>query len=354
VPGINSSQFYADFNASKLGLGLDLGDERGREIARRLAGWADVLVESFTPKTMRGWGLDHPTLARTNPSLVMLSTCMQGQTGPRADYRGFGQLMASMSGFFEVTGWPDRDPVMVYGAYTDFVCQRFCATALVAAIDHQRRTGEGQHIDVAQFEAALQLLGPELLDHEVNGRTATRMGNRDLDMAPHGIYPCRPERGDEAWVAVAVEDDERWRALRARLGDPDWATDPRLDTAAGRLDAADELDQRLAAWTAERTAGEVVAALQPDVAAAPVHDQTALYADPQISHRGYFVPLEHTVMGEVPYNGLQATMSVTPGRPRKAAPCLGEDSWTILTDLLGMDPDEVALLIADGVVEMSG
>jgi crotonobetainyl-CoA:carnitine CoA-transferase CaiB-like acyl-CoA transferase len=354
-PGINRSHFYADFNCSKLGVGLDLDDERGREVARRLVAWADVLVESFTPKTMRSWGLHYEALKEINPSLVMLSTCMQGQTGPRANYRGFGNLMASLAGYYAITGWPDRGPVMVYGAYTDFICQRFCATVLLAALDHRRRTGQGQHIDVAQFEAALQFLGPELLDHDVNGRAALRMGNRDLDMAPHGVYPCRPEAGqDEAWVTVAVEDDDSWRALVDTMGRPAWADREDLATSAGRLAAADELDDHLAAWSRERTAAEVVATLQPAVAAGPVHDQSALYDDPQIAHRGYFQTLEHTVIGPVPYNGLQAILSRTPGRLSKAAPCVGEDSWTVLTEILGMDPDEVAALIAEDIVEMTG
>jgi len=354
-PGLNNSHFYADFNCSKLGVGLDLEQERGRDLARRLVAWSDVVIESFTPKTMQGWGLGYEALAEINPSLVMLSTCMQGQTGPRANYRGFGNLMASLAGYYEITGWPDRDPAMVYGAYTDFICQRFCASVLLAALDHCRRTGEGQHIDVAQFEAALQFLGPELLDLDVNGRVVTRVGNRDLDMAPHGVYPCRPGAGpDEAWVTIVVEDDDQWRALRVALGEPPWAGDTDLDNVAGRQAAAVEIDQHLAEWTSVRSVDEVVAVLQPAVAAGPVHDQSALYTDPQIVHRGYFQVLGHTVMGEVPYNGMQAILSRTPARLSKAAPCVGEDSWTVLTEILGMDPDEVAVLIADEVVEMTG
>jgi benzylsuccinate CoA-transferase BbsF subunit len=193
VPGINRSQFYADFNASKLGLGLDLTVPEGQEVARRLAAWADVVVESFTPKTLQAVGLGYDELKKVNPSLVMLSTCMQGQTGPHRDYRGFGQLMGALTGFYEVTGWPDCDPTMVFGAYTDFVSQRFCATALVAAIDHRRRTGQGQHIDVSQFEASLQFLGTELLDYSANGRVVSRRGAR---------RPARRRPAEAPWVLL--------------------------------------------------------------------------------------------------------------------------------------------------------
>ena len=245
---------------------------------------------------------------------------------------------------------------MIYGAYTDFVSQRFCATALVAALDHRRRTGEGQHLDVAQFEVALQFLGPELLDHEVNGRVASRHGNRDRRFVPHGVYPCRaegPGPAGERWLALACTDDEQWSALVAVLGSPAWATAPELADAAGRRRREDELDRRLAEWTADRSAEELFAALQPRVAAAPVRAPGALLADPQLRHRGYFPVLDHTVMGPVPYHGVQGLLSRTPGRPRKAAPCVGEDTWAVLTELLGYEPDDVAALLSGGAVEIS-
>ena len=224
VPGLNNSHFYGDFNAGKLSVGLDLTDPRGREVAWRAIEWADVILESFTPKALAGWGMDYAHIRDRNPSVVMLSTCMQGQTGPRRLYRGFGNLMAGLAGFYELTGWPDRTPVMIYGAYTDFISQRFTATALLAALDHRRRTGEGQYIDVAQLEAALQFLGPELLAYELDGRVATRDGNRHPDLVPHGVFPCLPEperagrypdggSGAEGWVAISCADDEQWRSL---------------------------------------------------------------------------------------------------------------------------------------------
>ena len=350
TPGINSSQFYADFNASKYGIGLNIGSQEGREVARKLAAWADVVVESFTPHALRGLELNYASLTELNPTLVMLSTCMQGQTGPRADYRGFGNLMAALAGYYHVTGWPDRGPVPVYGAYTDFICQRFCTTALVSALDHRRRTGVGQHIDLSQFEAALQFLGPELLDYELNGTIAGRQGNRDPSRAPHAIYPCA---GEDTWVAIACEDDEQWKALRAAMGDPAWARDPRFDSLAGRKDDEHELDAGVSAWTESQSVDAVVDALQPHVAAGPVHSQRGLYEDPQIDHLGYFESLEHTVIGEAAYNGMQATLSATPAHLRKAAPCVGEDSQFVLSELLGFDDDEIAGLLAAEVVEIT-
>ncbi len=355
VPGINRSGFYADFNASKLGLGLDLAVAEAREVALRMTAWADVVLESFTPHALRSMGLHYDALREVNPSVVMLSTCMQGQTGPHRDYRGFGQLMGGLTGFYQLTGWPDRDPAMVFGAYTDFVAQRFCATALIAALDHRRRTGQGQHIDVSQLEASINLLGPELLDYDVNGRVATRQGNRDPRMAPHGVFPCRAVGtglAGERWVAIAVEDDDQWQALVEVLDRPTWATDPALHTLAGRKAAEDGIEGHLAAWTADQDAATLAARLQPKVAAAPVNPPDDLHRDPQLAHLGYFETLDHPVMGPTAYNGMQARLSATPGWLRKPAPCLGEDTLMVLSDLLGYDDDEIGDLFVAEAIEI--
>src|ERR671925_459347 len=193
TPGLNRSQFYANFNTSKYGVSLDLSKPRGRELAKRLVARADIVIESFTPRVMKTWGLDYPELVQIRPDLIMLSTCQQGQTGPHAQYPGYGNLMAALAGFYDISGWPDRPPSPPYGAYTDFIAQRFAAAALIAALDYRRRTGQGQYIDVSQFEAALQFLAPLILDYTVNGRVMTRRGNRDERMAwPQGWWPTAP------------------------------------------------------------------------------------------------------------------------------------------------------------------
>jgi crotonobetainyl-CoA:carnitine CoA-transferase CaiB-like acyl-CoA transferase len=362
TPGINNSHFYGDFNAGKRCIGVDLTNPRGREIAWQMIEWADVVIESFTPKALAGWGMDYAAIRARKPSIVMLSTCMQGQTGPRRFYRGFGNLMGALAGFYEITGWPDRDPAMIYGAYTDFVSQRFTTSALIAALDHRRRTGEGQHIDLAQLEASLQFLGAEFLAFELDGRVATRCGNRDRDLVPNGVFGCRtsPERaarypdggpGAQGWVAISCADDAQWAALVARAGLPDHE---RWCTAAGRRADEDEIEERIGAWTAGLTADEVVARLQPAVACAPVHGIPELHTDPQILHREYWVTHEHPVYGHMPYSGMQARLSRTQGRITGPSPCLGQHTWEVLEEVLGYDGDTIAELLATGVVEITG
>ena len=361
-PGLNNSHFFGDFNPNKLGLGLDVNDPRGREIAWKGVEWADIVLESFTPKALEKWGMGYDQMRERNPSVVLLSTCMQGQTGPRRLYRGFGNLMAGLCGFYQLTGWPDRGPTMIYGAYTDFVAQRFATTAMFAALDHRRRTGEGQHVDVSQFEAALQFQGAELLAYEIDGRVAERCGNRDIDRAPHGVFACRPEAEREAqfapgspesegWVAIACEDDAQWQVLRDVIG---LADEPGWRTVAGRKNDEDRIERLLSAWTDSRRASEIVARLQPRVSAAPVLHVPELHSDPQINHREFWHPLEHPVYGTVPYCGLQASFSVTPGDIHTPAPCLGQHSWEVLEDLLGVDLETIGELLADGVVEITG
>src|ERR1700678_1551682 len=179
MPGINRSQFFASFNTSKKGITLDLGKPKARDLVKRLVPWADIIVESFTPKAMRNWGLDYEHLRALKPDLIMLSTCMQGQTGPNALYPGLGQLMAALSGYYHISGYSHGEPPCPpYGAYTDFIAPRFAACALLAALDYRRRTGKGQYIDMAQYEASLHNMAPALLDYFASGRVAGPAGNR--------------------------------------------------------------------------------------------------------------------------------------------------------------------------------
>ncbi len=346
-PGIERSQFYASYNTSKLSLALDLTRPPARDVVRRLAAWADVVVESYTPHVMRTWGLAYADLRQVNPRLVMLSTCLQGQTGPHAEFPGFGQLMAALSGFYEIAGWPDRAPAPPYGAYTDYVVPRMAATALLAAVDHQRRTGEGQHIDLAQFEAALHFLAPALLDHELTGRVATRSGNRSDHAAPHGAYPCS---GDDRWIAISVQGDAQWRALCDVLARPTWLEDARFAGHAGRVAQADALDALIAEATGSRDANELMRALQAaGIAAGVVQSALDLHADPVLAGWGFFQWLEHPERPPAPYDGPALRLGATPGKLRWAAPALGEHTALVLREVLGMDETEIARLVDEKV-----
>lgn len=213
--GWNRSHFYGEFNTSKRSLALDLKHERAREVTDRLLAWADVVLESFTPGAVDRLGIGYEAARAANPGVVMVSTCLMGQTGRCAHMAGYGYHAAGVAGFFELAGWPDRAPIGPWNAYTDTIAPRFLTTTLLAALDHKRRTGEGQHIDLGQMEAALHFLAPELLARQTTHAVVTRNGNRSRDAAPQGVYPCA---GDDEWCAIAVETEEQWQALRRVLG----------------------------------------------------------------------------------------------------------------------------------------
>ena len=241
-PGTNRSGYWANYNSGKLGLGLNMGDERARHLAFRLATeWADVVTENFTPGTMERWGLGYDALRQHNPGLVMFSASMLGRGGPYDSQPGFGPVLTALSGHTNFTGWPDRVPVSPYGAYTDFLIPHVAFAAVCAALDHKRRTGHGQYLDLSQLEAALYFAGPPVLDYLANGRIQARNGNHDPDMAPHAVYRCD---GNDRWCAVACPTDAEWRALAQAIGRPDLADDPGLATLDGRKQREAELDAR--------------------------------------------------------------------------------------------------------------
>jgi crotonobetainyl-CoA:carnitine CoA-transferase CaiB-like acyl-CoA transferase len=347
-PGWNRSQFFGDFNTSKLDLCLDLKHPQATEIARKLVAWADVFVESYTPGAIARVGLGYETLRALKPSLVMLSTCLMGQTGPHKHMAGYGYHAGALAGFTELTGWPDAPPAGPYQAYTDVVAPRFLIATLLAAVDHARRTGEGQHIDLAQLEAGLQFLAPELLDYQANSRLAARLGNRGCDAVPQGVYPCK---GEDQWCAVAVESEAQWSSLCRVLRAQDWLADAALASPAGRAARHDELDLRIARWTCMRSPREAMEILQASgVPAGAVQRSHELVHDPQYLHRGFHHPLEHPEMGLVPYTGHQWRIRGYASGPRWAAPTLGQHSFQVLTEIAGLSADEISELVACGAV----
>lgn len=339
IPGLNRSGFFADFNTNKNSIALDMSTELGRQIARRLVAWSDVVAESYTPGVMGRFGLDFTTLHAEQPDLVMLSTCMQGQSGPYRDYAGYGGQGAAIAGLHYVTGWPDSVPAGPKGAYTDSITPRFGIAALVAALGHRDRTGVGQHIDLSQIEASLQLLAPEFLDFQVSGRVASPMGNRSTVYAPHGVYPCL---GDDRWIAIAVEGYDQFRALAEVVGSPAWVTQEDLRTSGGRRARHDELDDAIAAWTSGQDRFAAMHVLQrAGVPAGVVQRPSELLVDPQLEFNGHFWPLDHPELGTCFYNGPSFRLSRTPAVLRTSAPLLGQDTRRVLSELLGFSHAEI-------------
>jgi crotonobetainyl-CoA:carnitine CoA-transferase CaiB-like acyl-CoA transferase len=332
---------FANSNAGKLGIELDLGTEEGRAVLWDLLRWADVVLESFSAGAFERMGFSYDRIAEVNPSVIVFSSCLPGQTGS-LDLPGYGNLASAMFGFHSTTRWPDRPAAGPFGAYTDTVSPRFGLTAVLAALDHRRRTGQGQYLDLSQAEASLHFLSPALLDTEVNGANYESLGNGDVVMAPHGVYPVG---GDDSWIALACEHDAAWMALAAEIGHPELA----LLSTAERLSCRPRLDSLVAAWTADQTGADAVARLQRlGVAAHEVQNSAACLVDPQLSHRGHYVTVEHPYIGPVLVEGPRMRLARTPGRIDGPGPSYGQHAYEILTDILGYDPDQIATVAAAG------
>ncbi len=346
IADLNHSQFMADYNTSKLGLNVDLNTPGGREIARKLIDWSDLVTESFTPGAFERLGFGYPELSKDRPELLMFSTCLRGQTGPQRSFGGYGGQGSALAGIYSLTGWPDRVPHGPWGAYTDFVAPRYGLAAVASAIRHRNRTGQGQFIDLSQVEAAMHFIEPVILDYTVNGRVAPPAGHESLYASPHGVYHTR---GLEEYAVLACETKEQWRALCSVAPLQEFSA-PEFDALGTRLAHDAAIDAALEAWCAGFETAELVALLKrAGVPAASALRPSELYEDAQLAHRDFFKWLNHTVMGPTPYDGPVTLYSATPPQ-YTAAPCLGEHTEYVLKDLLGMSEDEIIRYAEQGAL----
>ena len=349
VMEVSASTKYNNFNAGKTGVTINPNNPVGKEVILDLVRWADVVTESFSPKVMKAWRLDYESMKEVNPNLIMVSSCLMGQTGDRAMVPGYGNMAAAITGFYELTGWPDRSPAGPYLAYTDGVSPRFMVATLMGALEHKRKTGEGQHIDLSQAEAAVHFLAPAILDYELNDHNARRVGNRDTAMSPHGVFPAR---GEDRWVAIACQDDAAWLGLCATLGLDDLAGDESLATLEGRKLREDELEERISASTSAANENDIQHRLiEKGVAAYVVQNGVECMADPQNVARGHFVTVKQASVGDVMIENSRYRLSRTPALVTRAGPDQGEHNFEVLSEILGYDSDRIADVYASLCME---
>lgn len=346
-PRLNSSAFFATYNSNKYGISLDLNKPRGVEIARKLISWADIVTEGMVPGAMAKWGLDYEGCRRIKPDIIYCSTSTFGQFGPLKKAMGYGMYAAGYAGFSHILGWPDRYPLYTYNYLTDFLAPQYILIAVIGALIRRRKTGEGIYIDLSQVESGISALGVTVLDYTVNKRIAGRFGNRDPQMAPHGVYPCRD---NDRWLAIAVTTDEEWVSFAKLVNEP-WCQDAKFSTLPLRKRNEDELDSIVAAWTSNYTAEEAMQMLlDAGIPAGVVEAGQDLFSDLQLKSRGHFKFLKHKEIGEHAYHSPSYRLSKTPPRVWKAAPCLGEDNEYVYKEILGFTDDEIGDLLAEGVI----
>ncbi len=348
-PGVDRSMFYGKYNANKYNATLNLTLPQGRELAWKFIQWADVLTESFRPGTMKKWGLDYESVNKVKPNIIYVSTSMQGQTGPFAQYAGVGSMISAVAGMGEISGWHDRIPSPPYGAYSDFFCQRFLSTALIAALDNRQRTGKGQWIEQSQLESSVYFNSTLSLDYNVNGRVAGRDGNRLSYAAPHGVYPSQ---GEDRWVAISVFTDQQWQDLCEIMGITDLVKLDQFHTLLQRKSNEDELDYLVALWTSKQEATDIEVLLQnKGIPVSKVLKSSDLFEDPQLQHRKFYVRMHHSEIGTPAYQQqADYLLSKTPRETVMPSPCLGEHNEYVYKELLGLSDDDISDRIADGSI----
>jgi len=348
VSGVNRSTTFANYNSDKHSLSLNLNHPRAAPVAGRLIEWADVIIESFRPGTLDRWGLSYDRLSTVKPEMIVVSMTMQGQTGPFNRQPGVGTQLQALAGFTHLTGWPDREPAGMPIPYPDFISPWYILVAVLAGLDHRRRTGLGLYVDMSQLETSLQFLSTSLLDFTVNGRNQGRQGNSHRYAAPHGIYPCR---GEDRWCAIGIFTDEEWDAFCRAMGSPVWTREPRFASFLDRKTHEDELNRLVGDWTSSRPVEEVTSLLQDaGVRAGPVQNGKDLVEyDVQLVHRRHFHILDHPEAGRHVVQAAPYRFSAGGGEPKLAAPCLGEHNNLVCNQMLGMSDEEFIELLTEEV-----
>ncbi len=345
--GYEWSAVFNGANRNKHGITLNLNSEKGRDVFRRLVAVGDVVTENFSPRVMENWGLAYKDLAAIKSDIVMLSMPGFGTTGPLRNYVTFGPNVEMISGMPIISGYPGGGPMMT-GYIADPAAGLMGAVAVMVALEHKKRIGEGQHIDLSQMEAMTTFMGEALMDFTMNGRVRGRRGNRHHCEAPYGVYPCK---GDDQWVTITVSSDEEWARFCEAIGNPHWTKDPRFATGPSRCENHDELDGFIGDWTMQREKQRVMSDLQnAGIAAASVLTYADIMSDAHILDRGFFEQVTRPVNGTHPLAGFPAKFSKTPLSIRRPAPTVGQDTEHVLKTVLNMPDSEIAQLAEEEVI----
>ncbi len=337
---------FNSVNRNKRSLTLDLSTEDGQNVFLELVREADIVAENFASRVMGNFNLDYPSLRQVKPDIIMLAMPAYGRVGPYSQYGGIGGTAEPMSGISSLQGEPGGPPLNSGIMYPDPVAGLMGCAALLVALHHRHRTGEGQFIDLALQEPSICMIGDQVLEYTMTGTIPPRWGNRDRWHAPHGTYRCL---GQDAWVSIAVRSQAEWEQLCALIDQP-WTTDERFVTGDGRREHASALDTNIEAWSQTQDAEAVATGLQARrVPSAVVRTPWTVFDNPQLQARDFFETVQHPDAGTHLYAGIPWKMSRTPGRVRMAPPCLGQHNEEVLEAFVGLSPEEIGRLTDAGV-----
>ena len=346
--GINRSGGFNLVNNNKLSCSLDLGNADALEVARELVKVSDVLVENYGTGVMERLGLGYDEVKQLRPDIVYMSLGAFGRSGPFKDLTGFHSVINLFSGLAAVTGYPGTHPRIMGGLIPDAFAGCYCVLAVLEALYHRSRTGEGQFVEVSMTEALSGMIPEAVMDYSLTGGEQEKQGNRDGRNAPRNVFRCL---GEEKWVAVSVETDAQFRALAGAANNPGWADDARFATTQARLENQDALETLIQQWTIGLEVAEVVAALQAaGVPAAPVNDSAEVLADPHLRERGFVAQPEHPVAGARPVLSLPWAADGQRADNLRPAPTFGQHNEWVIKELLQVSDEEYERLVSSGAI----
>jgi len=339
---------FCIMNRNKRGITLDLTREAGRDIAKKLIADADLVVDNYSVEVLPKLGLGYEVLKAINPRLVVMSMSAFGSQSVNRDCRAYGSTLEQGSGLPSVVGRPDWPPTMSHTAFGDAIGGLNGCVAVLVALIHARRTGEGQFIDLSQIECMMPFAAPWVIAHSIDGREPARYGNRHPDFVPHGVFRCR---GHDDWIVVAASSDAMWQKLCRVLGREDWARDPALATAADRRAHEDAIEDAIAQWTASRDPDDAMTELQrAGVAAGVARLPVEMLKDAQLHARGFIQEVDRAFIGRHPQPSLPFREGDQPFTIRFAPPTLGEYNEEILCGMLGLSKAEYERLASEGII----
>lgn len=339
----NRTAAFHERYRSKLDISLDLSTPEGKKVFKGLVALSDVVLVNYRAGVMDNLGLGYSVLKEVNPNIIMVLLPGFGLTGPYRDYSSYGSNLEALTGAMFLTGYADRDPYNSNLTWPDPMVGVMALGMICSAIRNRRASGKGMLIEFSQMEATVRTLASFLMDYQMNGRVAERMGNRHTTMAPHDCFRCK---GEDQWLAIAVRSDEEWQALCRVMGKPELAKDPRYADCLSRLRNQDELGPMIEAWTSTQDKVEAMHALQrAGVAAGPVMPHHEHYEDPHYQARGFFQEITHPEAGTFPFQAVSGyRLSKTPGWNHRHAPLFGEHNRYLLHDVLGISDEKYAQL----------
>ena len=340
------SAYYASLNRSKRSITLNLKEERGREILKKLAGNADILVENYKPGTMKKLGLDYDALKTLNPRLIYAASSGFGQTGPYSSKAAYDLILQGMSGFMSITGFDVQQPVKAGSSIADVFAGVFTTIGILAALEHRRKTGQGQLVDVAMLDCMIATLENAVASFDCTGKPPQPIGNVHRSIAPFASFPT-----SDGLVNVCAGNDDLWRRFCEAVGMEKYVTDPRFANNKARVENFGELSKIIAEHTSRRTTAEWVEALDAvKVPCGPIMNIEQVANDPQVKARNMLLELEHPEFGKYLVPGVPIKFSETPASIKSFAPTLGEHNFEVYAKELGLSREEVEALQKEGVI----